>query len=77
MLDRFLQHAARVLAPGGRIAWISPFPERTRAVALARGLALVRAIEVDMGGFAAEMQVLRKVAGPGAQAGRRAREPRP
>ena len=60
MLDRFLVHAADVLAPGGRIVWISPFPRRTREFAATRGLALIEAREVDMGGFTAEMQVLEK-----------------
>jgi hypothetical protein len=60
MLDRFVAHAARVLAPGGRLAWISPFPARTREVAAASGLVLARALTVDMGGFAAELQLLRR-----------------
>jgi predicted RNA methylase len=57
LLDRFVAHAARVLAPGGRMAWISPFPDRSREVAKASGLSLTRALEVDLGGFVAEMQV--------------------
>lgn len=60
MLDCFVEHAAELLAPGGRMAWISPFPERTRAVAMENGLAVTRVQEVDMGGFPAELQVLRK-----------------
>jgi len=60
MLDRFLEHAANVLAPGGRMVWISPFPERTRGVAEAHGLTLARSQEVDMGGFPGELQVFRK-----------------
>ena len=58
LLDRFVEHAARVLAPEGRLSWISPFPERTRKVAEASGLLVARAQEVDLGGFAAELQVL-------------------
>jgi tRNA G10 N-methylase Trm11 len=58
LLDRFVAHAARVLAPGGRIAWISPFPDRSREVAAASGLTLAHAFEVDLGGFYAEMQLL-------------------
>jgi predicted RNA methylase len=57
MLDRFLAHAADVLAPGGRLAWISPFPQRTRAAAAKAGLSLARAFAVDLGGFEAELQV--------------------
>jgi 23S rRNA G2445 N2-methylase RlmL len=58
LLDRFVAHAARLLAPGGRMVWISPFPERTRAVAEAQGLRVARARMVDMGGFSAELQEL-------------------
>jgi predicted RNA methylase len=62
LLDRFMGHAARLLAPGGRMVWVSPFPERTRAVAEARGLHVVRARMVDMGGFTAELEELSKPA---------------
>jgi len=62
MLDRFVEHAAAVLSPGGRLVWISPFPERTRGVAAARGLSLSSALRVDMGGFAGELEVLEKPA---------------
>ena len=55
-LDRFVEHAAEVLAPGGRLVWIAPWPERSRSAALAAGLRLDRARIVDMGGFDAEMQ---------------------
>jgi tRNA G10 N-methylase Trm11 len=61
-LERFVGHAAELLAPGGRIAWISPFPRRTREAAEAKGMRVTMAQEVDMGGFAAEMQVLGKPA---------------
>jgi len=64
LLDRFVDHAFHVLAPGGRMAWISPFPLRTRAVAAAAGFLLARTLEVDLGGFAAELQVLRKPGRP-------------
>lgn len=56
ILERFVLHAADVLAPGGRLVWISPFPQRTRQAAEERGLTLAMAQEVDMGGFAAEIQ---------------------
>jgi precorrin-6B methylase 2 len=55
-LDRFVAHAAEVLEPGGRLVWIAPWPERSRAAGLAAGLRLDRARMVDMGGFDAEMQ---------------------
>ena len=60
LLDRFVAHAAGVLAPGGRLVWMSPFPRRTEEMAVKKGLALMEAREVDMGGFSAEMQVLVK-----------------
>jgi 23S rRNA G2445 N2-methylase RlmL len=69
LLDRFVEHAAGLLAPGGRLSWISPFPERTRAVAEALGLVSLVAQEVDLGGFAAELQVLHRP--PEAKARRR------
>jgi predicted RNA methylase len=70
MLERFLVHAARVLAPEGRLSWMSPFPERTRLAAEGAGLFLARAQEVDLGGFAVEMQLWRA---PSAGGRRRAR----
>ena len=59
-LDRFVSNVADVMAKGGRLVWISPFPGRTRDIGAARGLTLKLAREVDMGGFAAEMQVMVK-----------------
>lgn len=58
-LDRFLAHAAAVLAPGGRIAWITPVPTQSARVAKDLGLERLFAARVDMGGFDAEMQLLR------------------
>ena len=49
-------HIARQLAPGGRLVWVSPFPEDTRAVFEALGLKVTYRAAVDMGGFDAEMQ---------------------
>ncbi len=58
-LDRFLAHAAQVVAPGGRIAWITPVPVQSTRVAKDLGLERLFAAPVDMGGFDAEMQLLR------------------
>ena len=58
LLDRFLDHAASVLVPGGRIAWISPLPARTAEHAKKLGLTQERGIDVDMGGFSAQIQLL-------------------
>lgn len=59
LLDRFLVHAASVLAPLGRIAWITPVPTQSARVAKDLGLERLLATSVDMGGFDAEMQLLR------------------
>lgn len=55
-LDRFVEHAAKVLAVGGRLVWITPWADRGRAAAARSGLSLEWARVVDMGGFDAEMQ---------------------
>ena len=59
LLDRFLAHAAAVLAPGGRIAWITPVPAQSARVAKYVGLERLMTARIDMGGFDAEMQLLR------------------
>lgn len=59
LLDRFLAHAASALAPGGRIAWITPVPTQSTRVANYIGLERLMAAKIDMGGFDAEMQLLR------------------
>jgi 23S rRNA G2445 N2-methylase RlmL len=59
-LDRFVERAAQVLAPGGRLVWTAPFPQRARAAGDRAGLALEWATSVDMGGFEAELQRWRK-----------------
>lgn len=60
VLDRFVDHAARVLRPGGRLVWVSPFPARSLARARKARLVLERRFRVDMGGFNAELQRLCK-----------------
>lgn len=60
LLERFIAHAAAILQPGGRMVWISPMGERTKAWAQRAGLGLELAHDVDMGGFTAQIQVLRK-----------------
>ena len=59
-LDRFVDHVAEVLVPGGRFVWLSPLPERTAERARLAGLALHGTKDVDMGGFVAQMQTLVK-----------------
>jgi predicted RNA methylase len=58
LLDRFLGHAARVLAPGGRLVWASPLPARTAAMGAKLGLRVEPICGFDMGGFSAQMQRL-------------------
>jgi len=60
LLDAFIRHAARTLVPGGRLVWLSPLPERTRQAAASAGLKTLPGRLVDMGGFDAELQVMRK-----------------
>jgi precorrin-6B methylase 2 len=60
LLENFVPHAAAVLAPGGRLVWASPEPERTLAAAGRAGLSCELRLEFDMGGFPAELQRLRK-----------------
>ncbi|WP_437894041.1 HEAT repeat domain-containing protein [Sorangium sp. So ce124] len=62
MLDRFVEGAAHALAPGGRMVWISPFPERTEAIARRSGLRPEALLRVDMGGFDAQIQSFHKEA---------------
>jgi 23S rRNA G2445 N2-methylase RlmL len=56
MLDRFVEHAAAALVPRGRLAWLAPWPRRSRVAAQRAGLTLDYAQLVDMGGFDAELQ---------------------
>lgn len=60
LLARFVERAARLLAPGGALVWIVPEPRRVRRAAEAAGLRVARSLTIDMGGFTAELHVLRK-----------------
>ncbi len=60
MLDRFVEHAAGLLASNGRLVWVSPFPERTLAVARRCQLAPTLVQAVDLGGFTASLQAFVK-----------------
>lgn len=73
MLDRFLQRAAEVLAPSGRLVWISPIPERSARLLASLGLEPFFEQVVDMGGFDAQIQAFRK---PGDKSGARRGGPR-
>jgi 23S rRNA G2445 N2-methylase RlmL len=56
LCDAFIAHAASVLAPAGRLVWISPRADRTAARAVEAGLIVRERQRVDMGGFTAELQ---------------------
>jgi predicted RNA methylase len=60
LLDAFVATAHRALVRGGRVVWLSPFAERTAKTGLAAGFEVTRLEAVDMGGFSAELQVMRK-----------------
>jgi 23S rRNA G2445 N2-methylase RlmL len=56
LMDRFVHTVAGALAPGGRLVWLSPMPERTRGRLESEGFTIDFARPVDMGGFHAELQ---------------------
>lgn len=60
LLERFVDHAAKVLVPGGVLVWAVPDPRKLHARAERAGLVLEHAFTVDMGGFPAELSVHRK-----------------
>jgi predicted RNA methylase len=58
LLQKFVEHAAKVLVRGGRMVWISPMGARTTKWATQAGLVQELAQDVDMGGFTAQIQKL-------------------
>jgi precorrin-6B methylase 2 len=60
LLEAFVRHAANVLRASGRLVWLSPLARRTERVALGVGLDVQRGPEVDLGGFSAQVQILRR-----------------
>lgn len=56
LLERFAARVPALLAPGGRLVWITPAAERTAAVLRKRGLELTFARDVDLGGYEARME---------------------
>jgi len=60
LLERFLTHASGVLVPGGRLVWLNPLPELTRRLAPALGLDVETGPRVDLGGFEATLERVRK-----------------
>lgn len=62
LLHDFVAHAGRVLAPGGRMIWLSPAPRATAASGRRAGLVPEDLHRIDMGGFFATVQALRRPA---------------
>jgi hypothetical protein len=60
LLGRFVDHAAKVLVPGGALVWTVPEPRALNERASRAGLSLERAWTVDMGGFPASLSVFRR-----------------
>ncbi|HTO54819.1 MAG TPA: HEAT repeat domain-containing protein [Myxococcota bacterium] len=56
VLCAVVRNVAGQLAAGGRMVWLSPFPEATARAAAAAGLQVERLENVDLGGFGAELQ---------------------
>jgi predicted RNA methylase len=62
LLESFVRHAASVLRPGGRLVWLSPLERRTERVAHELGLHVSTGPNVDLGGFSARVQIIRRPA---------------
>lgn len=60
LLRDFVSHVARVLAPGGRMIWLSPAPRASAEWGRRVGLVAEDVCRIDMGGFFTTVQALRK-----------------
>jgi precorrin-6B methylase 2 len=60
LAERFIVRASRILAPGGKIVWLSPNAVRTRNAAERMGLTVELERPVDLGGFDVTLQVITK-----------------
>ncbi len=56
VLCQVVRNVAAQLVPGGRMIWLSPFPDATARAASDAGLRVERLGPVDLGGFTAELQ---------------------
>lgn len=56
VLCQVVRNVASQLVPGGRMIWLSPFPDVTARAAADAGLRVERLRSVDLGGFDAELQ---------------------
>jgi predicted RNA methylase len=57
VLERFVERAAAVLAPGGHLVWTVPEAKKIEPKARRAGLSLQRSWTIDMGGFQADLAV--------------------
>ncbi|TPV93591.1 MAG: methyltransferase [Myxococcales bacterium FL481] len=62
LLVGLVHRCGRALAPGGRLVWLTPSPQRTREAAHAVGLVVEERTEIDMGGFPATLQIITRPA---------------
>lgn len=60
LMHAFIPHAAKSLASGGRMVWLSPLPDYSRKIFQEMRLELKFAQMIDLGGFAAELQLFEK-----------------
>ena len=60
LLGAVLENIARVLAPGGRLAWITPRPRTTNRILERARLRRDRDLVVDMRGFSANLQLWKR-----------------
>jgi hypothetical protein len=56
VLCQVVRNVASQLGAGGRMVWLSPFPDATARAAQDAGLGVERLEPVDLGGFSAELQ---------------------
>ena len=56
VLCQVVRNVAAQLGPGGRMVWLSPFPDATARAAADANLSVERLGAVDLGGFSAELQ---------------------
>jgi predicted RNA methylase len=65
LMEAFVANVARVLRPGGRMAWLTRQPRHTDPLLAAAGLAVTRSFEVDLGGVRVAMQRVEWARGAG------------
>ena len=64
VLCQVVRNVAGQLAAGGRMVWLSPFPDATARAAADAGLSVERLGPVDLGGFTADLQRFTRSSSP-------------